>query len=168
MTKARYWMHRDGKTTGARFDYDGRKGFAHTILYLSAAGTEQSRSYKRELSELLHRAGGLGLVLKRSAVESKPTTHLPLAERTLKLQPKDVAEPAAFLPRGAVDLSKLSVDQADALRKRLGSLAAGVGRPKGAKGGGNTHKTLRLYFHRDLDWDDLVALAAGDSRPEGK
>ncbi len=159
--KARYFIHRDGKTTLARFDHDTRVGFAHTILYMSAAGTEQSRSYKRELSDLLHHAGERGLVLKRAAVESTTTTDLALSDRTLKLQAKDVA-PGALLARGAVDLSKLDADQADALRKRLGSLAAAVGRPKGAKGGGNTHKTIRFYFDRDLAESDLAALASGD------
>lgn len=165
--EARLWIHRDGKCTLARFDHDTRRQRGNSILYLSAAGTEQSRSYKRELSSLLYHAGQRGLVLKRVAVESKTTTDLPLDTRTLKLKEKDVAS-GALLPRGAVALGELDTDQADALRKRIGSLAAAVGRPKGAKGGGNTHKTLRLYFDRDLQEQDLVALASGDGSRETK
>jgi hypothetical protein len=160
------WIHRDGQTTGARFDHDTRRNRGNTILYLSAAGTEQSRSYKRELSGLLYRAGQLGLTLKRVAVESKTTVDLPLATRTLRLTYKDIPVEGALLPglRGGVVLEKLDPDQADALRKRIGSLAAAVGRPKGAKGGGNTHKTLRLYFlpEGDLTEHELATLANGD------
>lgn len=155
--KTRHWLHQDGERTLARFDHSTTDR-PHTVLYMSAQGTAQSRAYKSELTNMLKRAGQSGLVLKRVAVESRTTGDLSLGERTVKLT-RDEVPGDAQLGRGAVDLSSMKGDEVDALRKRIGTRAAQVGRAPGAKGSGNSHKTLRLYFGDDLTTRQVKRLA---------
>lgn len=172
MTKnktTRHTMHTaEGDVTLARFDFDSSKGACHTILYRSAAGTAQSRDYKSMLTELIWRAGCMGLALRRVAVESTTTTKLSLQERSCPLEPKDAPSDlnggTAMLKGGTtIQLNYLTAEGCDKLRRRIGTLAAKVGRPPGAKGGGNTHKTVRLYFDQPLTVKD-VAYLAGDKK----
>jgi len=163
-------MHADdGESTLARFDHDERKAACHTILYLSAAGTAQSRAYKKMLTELLVRAAKMGLSLKRVAVESQTTTKLSLDQRTAQLLPKDAPCPegTAMQKHGTITLNYMTRDNLDKLRARIGTRTAVVGRPKGAKGGGNTHKTIRIYFDAPLTASCVAELAGKKQARKG-
>lgn len=143
--KQRHHMHTTrGERTLARFDHDSSPTLASTVHWQSAGGSAQSRDYKDMLTALFFRAGKLGLILRRVAVETRTTGKLDLETRTC------VAEP--------IDLSGLDEQGCDALRARIGTKSARVGRPAGARGGGNTTKALRLYFSEPLTATELSIL----------
>lgn len=130
-----------------------------------ARPTQGSATYKIDLGLLLQRAGKEGLQLKRVAVDTRTTRSLSLAQRTIKLDPSEVPG-GAMGAGGVIRLSALGPGGADALRARLGTRAAKIGRPAGAKGGGNTTKTLRLYFTRALTRAEVLRLDAAPRRGE--
>jgi len=141
------------------------------ILWRSRGGGSRARpttgsaTYKIDLGLLLQRAGQMGLQLKRVAVDTRATTHLPLAARTIHLTDAEVPG-GAMKASGVIQLSRLGPGGADALRARLGTRGAKVGRPEGAKGGGNTTKSLRLYFTRALKRAEVLQLDAPPRRGE--
>ena len=106
------------------------------VLWRSRGGLG-SVTYKIDLGLLLQRAAELGLQLKRVAVDTRTTGHLTLAQRTIRLTPEEVPG-GAMKADGTIQLSRLGQGGADALRARLGTRAAKVGRPEGARGGGIT------------------------------
>ena len=149
----RYTIHDDnGQASLVAFLHaDG----AFSLLWRSAGGSEQTRQYKEHLTTLLRRAGRQGMKLDRVAVESssKAVKNLSLENRTLPLAAADAWAAASETPvfeltagRPAIVLGALSDEGADKLRQRIGTLAAKIGRAPGAKGGGNSVKSLRLYF----------------------
>jgi hypothetical protein len=141
------------------------------VLWRSRGGGTKARptggsvTYKIDLGLLLQRAGDMGLQLKRVAVDTRTTGHLSLAQRTIRLDPAEVPG-GAMKANGVIQLSRLGPGGADALRARLGTRAAKVGRPPGARGGGNTTKTLRLYFTRGLKRAEVLRLDAPPRRGE--
>lgn len=142
-----------------------------SILWRSRGGgsgaspSQGSVTYKIDLGLLLQRAAKEGLQLKRVAVDTRTTRSLSLAQRTIKLDPSEVPG-GAMGARGVIRLSALGPGGADALRARLGTRAAKIGRPPGAKGGGNTTKSLRLYFTRALTRAEVLRLDAAPRRGE--
>jgi len=130
----------------SQFLWRSRGGGIHTQDARRTKAGTGSRNYKLDLAVLLRRLSRLGVGAHRVAVDTRTTTSIPLAKRTIASNivfPSDVAS-------------------SNAMRARLGTAAARVGRPKGAKGGGNTTKTLRFYLSRDLTAAELKKL---DKKP---
>jgi SOS-response transcriptional repressor LexA len=137
----------DGREIDASFNVE-RVGDARTIVYESRGGTKGSRNernvdYAQGLELLLARLKSFGLRLADVLVESGDTRALPTADRRVAL--KDEAYP--------VEISDAAV-----VRKKISAGQALVGRAKGAKGGGNQTKRLRIFLE-GAGLDSLVELA---------
>lgn len=141
------------------------------VLWRSRGGGSKARptlgsvTYKVDLGLLLQRAGEMGLQLRRIAVDTAQTRRMSLARRTVQLDPAEVPGDA-LRPNGVIQLSRLGPGGADRLRARIGTRSAKVGRPPGARGGGNTTRSLRLYFTRPLKRSEVLRLDAPPGRNE--
>ncbi|MDQ3369163.1 MAG: DEAD/DEAH box helicase family protein [Myxococcota bacterium] len=123
-----------GENVDASFRVE-RIGDARTIVFESRGGTrgsatERNVDYARGLELLLVRLKDAGLRIADVLVESRDTDSIPAAERRVML--KDAPYPVAIV-------------DAEALRKKISAGQASVGRAKGAKGGGNQNKRLRIF-----------------------
>ena len=88
----------------------------------------------------------------RMSVDTRTTGHLSRSKRSVYKAAKGTAE----VFRDAVKL-----DGADAVRARIGSAAAKVGRPPNARGGGNGTKRLRFYVDTNRKAETLEKVLAG-------
>jgi SOS-response transcriptional repressor LexA len=128
----------DGAVIDASFRVE-RVGDARTIVFESRGGTKGSASernveYAQGLELLLVRLKDAGLSITDVLVESRDTLSVPAADRRVVL--RDATYPV------------LITDPA-ALRKKISAAQALVGRARGAKGGGNQNKRLRIYVAGD-------------------
>jgi superfamily II DNA or RNA helicase/diadenosine tetraphosphate (Ap4A) HIT family hydrolase/SOS-response transcriptional repressor LexA len=123
-----------GRVIDASFSVE-RVGDVQTIIFESRGGTKGSKSernvdYAVGLELLLERLKTAGLRVIDVLVESRDTDKLSTADRRVVL--KDTPYPVTI------------VDSA-ALRRKISAGQALVGRAKGAKGGGNQNKRLRIF-----------------------
>jgi hypothetical protein len=77
-------------------------------------------------------------------VESAATQTLPIEERRLVLEGEDYP---------------LRITDAVSLRRKLGAAQSRIGRPKGAKGSGNSTRRVRLFLSGERLGRDRVTLA---------
>jgi hypothetical protein len=106
-----------------------------TIVFESRGGTKGSRDernteYVEGLETLLTRLADARLNIDDILVESRETTALSREKRQLVLS----------------NPYPLSVDDAAALRREISAAQARVGRPKGARGSGNSTRRLRIFL----------------------
>ena len=78
---------------------------------------------------------------------SRPST-VHIADRTVTVESRDTSSLAAADRRLALrdEQYPLTIKDADGLRKKISAAQAVVGRSKGAKGGGNQTKRLRIFI----------------------
>jgi IS5 family transposase len=124
-----------GRDTGATFGVEPRGGVL-TIRYDSRGTTAGTKAYRAGLVLLLERLAAGGYVLDDAVVDTARTRAAGLSRSKRRLI---AARP--FDPAAAGDL--------ESVRKAWHTAAAKVGRPEGAKGGGNGTKRLRLYVAPD-------------------
>jgi hypothetical protein len=148
-----------GQDTGATFGVEPR-GRALTIRFDSRGTTAGTRAYRAGLVLLLTRLADLGAEISDVAVDSLTVKNLSRADRRLKLSGRKY--PLAFPRRGGGVGPDVVAHEVEALRKSFHTAAAKVGRPVGARGGGNGTKKLRLYVANvDLTADELEDKLAG-------
>jgi len=136
-----------GEDTGATFGVEPR-GRSMTIRFDSRGTTAGTRAYRAGLVLLLTRLGDLGIEISDVVVDSTTVRDLSRAERRVRLSGRKYP--------------LIMADQdAETIRKAIGSAAAKVGRPVGAKGGGNGTKKLRFYVASEME---PAALEAALSR----
>ncbi len=125
-----------GETTGATFGVEmgdtEEDACLQTIRFDARGTTAGTRAYRAGLVVILERLGALGVAIIDVAVASKPA---------MKLSPD-----ARRLPLGDVFPIHMRKEDAESMRKRFHTAAAKVGRPAGAKGGGNGTKRLRIWI----------------------
>lgn len=123
-----------GQAIDASFRVE-RVGDARTIVFESRGGTKGARTerntdYAAGLQLLLERLQKAEMRLADVLVESRDTESIPAAERRVVL--KDAPYPVTLV-------------DAEATRLKISAAQALVGRAKGAKGGGNQNKRLRIF-----------------------
>ena len=154
--KAKVWAD-DGQDTGATFAVEAVGG-KPTLRYDSRGTTAGTRAYRAGLVLLFTRLAELGITLRDACVETRTTAHLSRVERRLRVSGR--AWP--------MDLTRADPEQ---LRKAFSTAAARVGRPEGAKGGGNGTKRLRLYLDDvPARWElgELEQRLAGEPSERGR
>lgn len=110
-------------------------GDSATIVFESrggarGSGVEQNTEYAKGLEELLRSLKDGHVKILDVLVDSDRVAHLPIADRRVQIVGESYP---------------LTIGDPSALRKRISAGAAKVGRTKGAKGGGNPNKRLRLF-----------------------
>ena len=136
--KAKIWTDA-GRDSGATFAVE-MVGQAHTLRYDSRGTTEGSRAYRAGLELLFERLAALDITIKDACVETRTTKDLSRAKRRLQLAGR----------KFPLDLAR---EETSTLRAAFGTAAARVGRPPGARGGGNGNKRLRIYLdHVPAHW----------------
>jgi hypothetical protein len=144
----------NGIPTGATFEIENRGGRL-SIVFHSRGTTEGTRSYRAGLVEILQRLADENVWTWDVCVETRTTKELSRAKRRI------------WNPDGPDNTLQDAVrcEGAEAIRKRLHTRAAKVGRPPGAKGGGNGTKRIRIYLHPEeshyQDADGLAELLTG-------
>jgi hypothetical protein len=134
----RYIFDDAGRETGATFDVETSRSGDVSVIFHSRGTTAGTRAYRAGLCLLLSRLAAHGVAVHEVCVETRTTKELSrTARRVYKASPRDV-----FANLSAM----VQTVGADPVRAKLGSAAAKVGRPPGAKGGGNGTKRLRLYL----------------------
>lgn len=121
-------------------------GDSATIVFESrggarGSGDEQNTEYAKGLEELLRVLKESRVQLVDVLVDSERVAHRPVADRRVQIVGESYP---------------LTIGDPSALRKRISAGAAKVGRTKGAKGGGNPNKRLRLFTSEP----SVAALAA--------
>jgi hypothetical protein len=120
-----------GQDTGATFGVEPR-GRVLTVRFDSRGTTAGTRAYRAGLVLLLTRLGDLNVEISDVVVDSLTVKDLTRADRRLKLS-------------GRKYPLEMAGEDAEQLRKAFHTAASKVGRPSGAKGGGNGTKKLRIY-----------------------
>lgn len=140
----------ENKPIDATFDCEDFEG-EPTIVFHSRGGGEVPRNteYGRGLDVLLERLRTHGIKIMRIAVETLATRTVPLEERVIHLQ--DNPYP--------IDLALNH--NVRGFRERLGQAVAETARKKGAKGGGNATKRLRIWLQRRVDEELLMRRTPG-------
>jgi superfamily II DNA or RNA helicase/diadenosine tetraphosphate (Ap4A) HIT family hydrolase/HKD family nuclease/SOS-response transcriptional repressor LexA len=138
----------DGTEIDSHFAIE-RVGEALTIVVESRGGTqgseqERNTEYAEGLELVLERLGAQGVRITEILVESRNTAKLAREERRLTL--------AGFR-------YPIAIEDAAALRKAISAAQAHVGRAKGAKGGGNQTRRLRMFVEGEDNRMDATALA---------
>jgi len=140
----------NGTDTGATFTAESIGG-TMTIRFHSRGTSEGTRAYRAGMALLLSRLAGYGIGVEIEVtdvcVETRTTGALSRSERRIFKASKDLPS------LGSVVLK----DSAETVRKRFHTAAAKVGRPEGAKGGGNGTKQLRFYLRTELDAETIAA-----------
>jgi hypothetical protein len=121
-------------------------GDSATIVFESrggarGSGDEQNTEYAKGLEELLRVLKESRVQLVDVLVDSERVAHRPVSDRRVQIVGESYP---------------LTIGDPSALRKRISAGAAKVGRTKGAKGGGNPNKRLRLFTSEP----SVAALAA--------
>jgi hypothetical protein len=130
-----------GRETGATFDVETSRAGRLSVVFHSRGTTAGTKAYRAGLCLLLERLSNHGAEVTEICVETRTTKELSREAR--RIFPLHAAAP----PRHSLPLvHQIKLDGADVVRAHLGSAAAKVGRPPGAKGGGNGTKRLRLYL----------------------
>ncbi len=144
---------RDGSPCGATFSISREGG---QILYDSRGTTAGTRQYRAGIVLMLRRLAAAGVTITRIAIDTRTTTHLSLAARTLNL-------PQPY----PLDLAQCVTDDgsADNLRACIHTAASKAGRAPGASGGGNGTKRLRIWI--DADAGALLAATITGGALEG-
>jgi superfamily II DNA or RNA helicase/diadenosine tetraphosphate (Ap4A) HIT family hydrolase/SOS-response transcriptional repressor LexA len=125
----------DGAVLDASFRVE-RVGDAYTVVLESRGGTrgsaaERNTEYAQGLELLLERLGAGGLRIADILAESRETASLPAGARRVALEDRPYP---------------IAIDDAARLRKQISAAQARVGRPAGARGGGNQTRRLRIFL----------------------
>jgi len=139
-----------GQDTGATFGVEPR-GRSMTIRFDSRGTTAGTRAYRAGLVLLLTRLGDLGIEISDVVVDSLTVKDLSRADRRLRLSGRKY--PLA-----------VAGQDVETIRKAMHTAAAKVGRPPGARGGGNGTKKLRFYVASEMEPASLEAALAGEAK----
>jgi hypothetical protein len=145
-----YFLTRDdGRRIDARFDLDTSVENP-SISIESRSGTggageagPRNPDYNILLEAILERLAARGILVTRIALESKPFSHLPIAERTLRLEQ---AYP--------VDLRQVDIGR---FRRGVGSSMSTMHQAPDARRPGNSNRRIRIYLSRPVAAADLLA-----------
>ena len=138
-----------GQDTGATFGVEPR-GRSMTIRFDSRGTTAGTRAYRAGLVLLLTRLGDLDIEISDVVVDSLTVKDLSRADRRLRISGRKY--PLA-----------MAAQDVETIRKAMHTAAAKVGRPAGARGGGNGTKKLRFYVVSEMGAETLEAALAGEA-----